>query len=113
VRRAGNKRARLHIPSHSLLLRLGWPCADWDFGNFVPDAVIINLGERGVARGHVVSPLNPRPSPPCAGTNDFGHDSGPAWEANFTATYVQVRAAAVPLSTSTHLPPHTLLCSSC
>ena len=21
------------------------------------------------------------------GTNDFGHDSGPAWEANFTATY--------------------------
>lgn len=25
----------------------------------------------------------------CAQTNDFGHDSGPAWEANFTATYVQ------------------------
>ena len=23
-----------------------------------------------------------------AGTNDFGHDAGPAWEANFTATYV-------------------------
>lgn len=37
---------------------------DWDFSRFIPDAVIINLG-----------------------TNDFGHDSGPAWEANFTATY--------------------------
>ena len=24
-----------------------------------------------------------------AGTNDFGHDSGPAWEAEFVATYVE------------------------
>jgi lysophospholipase L1-like esterase len=39
---------------------------DWDFTRYVPDAIIINLG-----------------------TNDFGHDSGPAWEAAFTSTYVQ------------------------
>jgi lysophospholipase L1-like esterase len=32
---------------------------------YVPDAVLINLG-----------------------TNDFGHDGGPAWEAAFTQTYV-------------------------
>lgn len=38
----------------------------WDFSKFSPDAIFINLG-----------------------TNDFGHDSGPAWEANFTQTYIQ------------------------
>lgn len=36
----------------------------WDFSRFTPDAMIINLG-----------------------TNDFNHDSGPGWEANFTAVY--------------------------
>ena len=34
--------------------------------DWVPDAMLINLG-----------------------TNDFSHDLGPAWEHNFTATYVQ------------------------
>jgi lysophospholipase L1-like esterase len=40
---------------------------DWTFSNFVPSAVVINLG-----------------------TNDFccGHDTGPAWEAGFSAAYV-------------------------
>ena len=37
---------------------------DWDFSRFTPDMFICNLG-----------------------TNDFGHDSGPAWEAAFSATY--------------------------
>jgi hypothetical protein len=39
---------------------------DWDFGEFTPDAVIVALG-----------------------TNDIigGHDTGPAWEAGFCATY--------------------------
>jgi hypothetical protein len=35
-------------------------------GRYVPDTIIINLG-----------------------TNDFGHDSGPAWEAAFSATYTE------------------------
>jgi len=38
---------------------------DWDFSRWAPDAIIINLG-----------------------TNDFGHNSGPAWVAQFVATYV-------------------------
>ena len=38
---------------------------DWDFTRFLPDAMVCNLG-----------------------TNDFGHDSGPAWEAAFSSTYV-------------------------
>jgi len=38
---------------------------DWDFTRYVPDTIIINLG-----------------------TNDFGHDSGPAWEKAFQDTYV-------------------------
>ena len=38
--------------------------SDWAFPS-APDMLLINLG-----------------------TNDFGHDAGPAWEANFTATYV-------------------------
>lgn len=38
---------------------------DWTFPS-APDLLLVNLG-----------------------TNDFGHDSGPTWEANFTATYVQ------------------------
>lgn len=40
---------------------------DWDFGQFVPDAVIVALG-----------------------TNDIlnGHDTGPEWEAGFCAAYV-------------------------
>ena len=38
----------------------------WDFDQFVPDLILINLG-----------------------TNDFGHDSGPAWEANFSKTYTE------------------------
>jgi hypothetical protein len=54
------------MPSYYLQTRGGTPySADWDFSSFVPDAILINLG-----------------------TNDFGHDSGPAWEANFTSTYV-------------------------
>ena len=39
--------------------------ADWDFKRWTPDAVVINLG-----------------------TNDFGKDSGPAWEAAFTAAFI-------------------------
>ena len=39
--------------------------ADWDFSSWVPDLLFINLG-----------------------TNDFGHNSGPAWQANFTRTFV-------------------------
>jgi hypothetical protein len=38
---------------------------DWAFPS-APDMLLINLG-----------------------TNDFGRDAGPAWEANFTATYVE------------------------
>jgi hypothetical protein len=38
----------------------------YDNTQFTPDAVLLNLG-----------------------TNDFGHDSGPAWEAAFTAAYAQ------------------------
>lgn len=38
---------------------------DWDFSRYKPDLIIINLG-----------------------TNDFGHDSGPEWEAQFVSTYV-------------------------
>jgi hypothetical protein len=55
------------MPSYYLQTRGGNAyVSDWDFSRFVPDALIINLG-----------------------TNDFGHDSGPAWEKNFTDTYVQ------------------------
>jgi len=39
---------------------------DWDFTRYVPDMLIINLG-----------------------TNDFGHDSGPTWEAGFSKTYTE------------------------
>ena len=42
----------------------------WDF-SFVPDAVVVNLGTND--QGH-------------------GHDTGPAWEANFTETYVHFMA---------------------
>ncbi len=38
----------------------------YDNTQFTPDAVLLNLG-----------------------TNDMGHDSGPAWEAAFTAAYAQ------------------------
>lgn len=38
----------------------------FDNTQFAPDAVLLNLG-----------------------TNDMGHDSGPAWEAAFTAAYAQ------------------------
>eukprot|EP01127_Copromyxa_protea_P009358 TRINITY_DN2201_c0_g1_i1.p1 TRINITY_DN2201_c0_g1~~TRINITY_DN2201_c0_g1_i1.p1 ORF type:complete len:362 (-),score=75.30 TRINITY_DN2201_c0_g1_i1:17-1102(-) len=44
---------------------------DWDFTRFVPDILIINLG-----------------------TNDFVHDGGPEWEAQFVATYVEFVANA-------------------
>jgi lysophospholipase L1-like esterase len=55
------------MPSYYLQTRGGTPYArDWDFSRYTPDMMIINLG-----------------------TNDFGHDSGPAWEAAFSATYVQ------------------------
>jgi lysophospholipase L1-like esterase len=47
-------------------LGAGQYTSDWDFNRFVPQAMVINLG-----------------------TNDFGHDSGAAWEAAFVATYVQ------------------------
>ena len=54
------------MPSYYLQAFGGRPYStDWDFSSFVPDAMLINLG-----------------------TNDFDHDSGPAWEANFTSTYV-------------------------
>jgi lysophospholipase L1-like esterase len=53
------------MPSYYLQTRGGEDySSSWDFTRFVPDAIIINLG-----------------------TNDFGHDSGPAWEANFSAIY--------------------------
>jgi hypothetical protein len=46
---------------------------DWDFTQFVPDALVINLG-----------------------TNDFDHDSGPAWEANFTSTFIDFVVCPLP-----------------
>ena len=55
------------MPSYYLQTRGGNAyVSDWDFSRFLPDAICINLG-----------------------VNDFGHDSGPAWEANFSATYAQ------------------------
>jgi len=39
---------------------------DWDFNRYVPDMLLINLG-----------------------TNDFGHDGGPAWRERFIEIYVQ------------------------
>jgi hypothetical protein len=55
------------MPSYYLQTRGGEAYQQtWDFSRFQPDAIIINLG-----------------------TNDFGHDAGPAWEANFSAVYVQ------------------------
>jgi len=54
------------MPSYYLQTRGGQAYEqNWDF-SFVPDAIFINLG-----------------------TNDFGHENGPAWIANFTNTYVQ------------------------
>lgn len=38
---------------------------DWNFSRYVPDMLLINLG-----------------------TNDFNHDTGPAWREAFTQTYV-------------------------
>ena len=79
------------MPSYYLQTRGGNAyAADWDFTRFVPDAIIINLGE--LARRSLAS----RAARQCrltvallrTGTNDFGHDAGPAWEANFTSTYV-------------------------
>jgi hypothetical protein len=43
---------------------VGFPELLWDDSRFVPDGVIVALG-----------------------TNDQGHNTGPAWQANFTATY--------------------------
>lgn len=57
---------------------------DWQPSRFVPDAMLINLG-----------------------TNDFGHghDTGPAWEANFTATYMTfIRNATAAYGGNTALP---------
>lgn len=45
--------------------------SSWNFTGFTPDAMIINLG-----------------------TNDFGHDSGAAWEAAFSQTYADFVANA-------------------
>lgn len=54
------------MPSYYLqTLGGGHYTKDWDFTRYVPDMLLINLG-----------------------TNDFGHDSGPDWEATFTQTYV-------------------------
>lgn len=54
------------MPSYYLqTLGGGQYTKDWDFSRYVPHMLLINLG-----------------------TNDFGHDSGPAWEARFTQTYV-------------------------
>lgn len=55
------------MPSYYLQERGGQAYqATWDFSLFVPDAILVNLG-----------------------TNDFGHDSGAAWEKAFTDTYLQ------------------------
>jgi hypothetical protein len=54
----------------------------FDNTQFAPDAVLLNLG-----------------------TNDVGHDSGPAWEAAFTAAYAQFLVDL----TATHQNP-TLVC---
>ena len=54
---------------------------DWDFKRFTPSMMIINLG-----------------------TNDFGHDAGPAWEAAFTATYGQFVANATTTYKNAKLP---------
>ena len=55
----------------------------WDPARFVPDAVIVNLG-----------------------TNDYGHnhDTGPAWEKNFTDTYVAFMANLTALHGDARLP---------
>jgi len=54
---------------------------DWDFTRWAPNAMIINLG-----------------------TNDFGHDSGPAWVALFVATYVAFVQNATKLYNNPTLP---------
>lgn len=57
--------------------------ATWAFSQFLPDAVIVNLG-----------------------TNDYGHghDTGPAWEANFTSAYVAFLAELALLHGRPKLP---------
>jgi len=63
---------RRAVPSYYLQTLAGRPYStDWDFTRYVPDMMLINLG-----------------------TNDFGHDSGPSWEAAFSATYVNFVANA-------------------
>lgn len=54
---------------------------DWDFTRYVPDMLIINLG-----------------------TNDFGHDGGPAWEAAFSSTYTEFVLNATKLYNAPKLP---------
>jgi lysophospholipase L1-like esterase len=55
------------MPSYYLQTLASQPFkSDWDFSRFTPDMMIINLG-----------------------TNDFGHDAGPAWEASFSNTYTE------------------------
>ena len=80
------------MPSYYLQTLGGNPYStDWDFSRMVPDMMIINLG---CARPAPIRPFpqepphHPSPAPRARSTNDFGHDAGPAWEANFTATYV-------------------------
>lgn len=53
----------------------------WDWASFTPDAVIVNLG-----------------------TNDSGHDDGPAWEAAFTSSYVQLLVNLTTRLSSPSLP---------
>ena len=57
--------------------------ATWDAARFVPDAVVINLGTNDV--GH-------------------GHDTGPAWERNFTLAYVAFLAELAKLHNRPALP---------
>ena len=94
------------MPSYYLQTRGGTAYSnDWDFSRYTPDMMIINLGEAPRATpppsflpSHSAQPrrvalLTPRrfsahTPGPGAGTNDFGHDSGPSWEAAFSATYV-------------------------
>lgn len=59
----------------------GTNASDWDFSRFIPDMLLINLG-----------------------TNDFGHDGGAAWEANFSSAYTKLALDAGKAYSNPKLP---------
>lgn len=77
------------MPAYWLQTLAGMGCStpactgstDWDHSRYVPDMMIINLG-----------------------TNDFGHDSGAAWEKEFSDTYTEFVLNATRIYQNPKLP---------